>query len=87
MTANGWLQIIVYSLLLLALTKPLGVYMLRVYDGTAQWLAPMERVMYRLCAITTQQREMMNFARRPSFHYQTCAGAQALAYQMLVNGR
>ena len=34
MTANGWLQIALFSALVLALTKPLGIYMLRVYDGT-----------------------------------------------------
>jgi len=33
MTASGWLQIGVYSLALLALTKPLGIYVLKVYDG------------------------------------------------------
>jgi hypothetical protein len=27
MTANGWLQIALYSVVLLALTKPLGIYM------------------------------------------------------------
>src|SRR5512143_3933570 len=51
MTANGWLQILFYSALLLALTKPLGVYMVRVYDGSMRWLAPLERVVYRLCGI------------------------------------
>jgi K+-transporting ATPase ATPase A chain len=51
MTANGWLQILFYAVLLLALTKPLGVYMLRVYDGSMRWLAPVERAIYRVCGI------------------------------------
>jgi K+-transporting ATPase ATPase A chain len=51
MTTNGWLQILFYSVLLLALTKPLGVYMLRVYDGSLRWLAPLERAIYRVCGI------------------------------------
>ena len=51
MTANGWLQILFYSALLLAVTKPLGSYMVRVYDGSIRWLAPLERVIYRLCGI------------------------------------
>jgi K+-transporting ATPase ATPase A chain len=51
MTANGWLQILFYSALLLALTKPLGVYMLRVYDGSLRWLGPVERAIYRLCGV------------------------------------
>ena len=55
MTANGWLQILFYSALLLALTKPLGAYMVRVYDGTLHWLAPVERVIYRLCGIHPEE--------------------------------
>jgi len=50
-TLNGWLQILVYAALLLAVTVPLGAYMVRVYDGRAQWLAPVERVIYRICGI------------------------------------
>src|SRR5574342_869561 len=55
MTANGWLQILFYSVLLLALTKPLGAYMVRVYDGSMRWLAPLERVVYRLCGIAPEE--------------------------------
>ena len=40
MTANGWLQIGVFALILLAVTKPLGLYMVRVYDGSMTWLRP-----------------------------------------------
>jgi K+-transporting ATPase ATPase A chain len=50
-TANGWLQILVYSAALLAATVPLGAYMVRVYDGGARWLAPVERAIYRVCGI------------------------------------
>jgi K+-transporting ATPase ATPase A chain len=51
MTANGWLQILVYSAFILAITKPMGIYLQRVYDGSLRWLAPVERVIYRLCGI------------------------------------
>jgi K+-transporting ATPase ATPase A chain len=47
MTASGWMQIAFYSIALLLITKPLGIYVLRVYDGTAQWLRPVERALYR----------------------------------------
>jgi len=47
MTANGWLQIAIFSLLVLALTRPMGLYILRVYDGTMHWLSPLERLIYR----------------------------------------
>jgi K+-transporting ATPase ATPase A chain len=51
MTLNGWLQILFYSLSVLAIAKPLGIYLVRVYDGTARWLAPIERGIYRVCGI------------------------------------
>ncbi len=51
MTANGWLQILFYSVVLLALTKPLGLYMVRVYDGSMGWLRAIERPIYRVCGV------------------------------------
>lgn len=51
MTANGWLQILVFALVILTVTKPIGLYMVRVYDGSLRWLAPVERVIYRLCGV------------------------------------
>ncbi len=51
MTSNGWLQILFYCALLLALTKPLGAYMVRVYDGSMGWLRVLERPLYRLAGI------------------------------------
>jgi potassium-transporting ATPase potassium-binding subunit len=51
MTATGWLQIAVYSVALLVVTKPLGLYVLRVYDGSLTWLRPVERALYRLAGV------------------------------------
>lgn len=55
MTAIGWLQTIVFFLLILALTKPLGSYMARVFAGERTFLSPVleriERLIYRLCGI------------------------------------
>ena len=51
MTVNGWLQIGVYSLALLLITKPLGIYVLRVYDGSWTWLGPVERLLYRAAGV------------------------------------
>lgn len=33
MTANGWLQIAIFGLAVLLVTKPLGLYLVAVYDG------------------------------------------------------
>jgi potassium-transporting ATPase potassium-binding subunit len=55
MTANGWLQIGVYLILLLAITKPLGVYMARAFSGEKTFmdplLRPIERLLYRMTGI------------------------------------
>jgi potassium-transporting ATPase potassium-binding subunit len=54
MTANGWLQLAVYMIVLLALVKPLGAYMAGVFEGTSsvnRWGAPCERLLYRVCRI------------------------------------
>jgi K+-transporting ATPase ATPase A chain len=51
MTANGWLQIGFYSICLLLVAKPLGAYMVRVYDGSMKWLGPVERLLYRAAGV------------------------------------
>ena len=51
MTAIGWVQILLFSLAILAVAKPLGVYMVRVYDGRMRWLGPLERLIYRSAGI------------------------------------
>jgi potassium-transporting ATPase potassium-binding subunit len=51
MAVSGWLQIAIYSVALLLVSKPLGVYMLKVYDGSLTWLQPVERVLYRLAGV------------------------------------
>jgi K+-transporting ATPase ATPase A chain len=55
MTTNGWLQIVIYSLALLLITKPLGIYLLKVYDGSMGWLRPLERALYRFGGVDTDE--------------------------------
>ena len=61
MTANGWFQIGLFFVLLLAITKPLGVYMARVFSGEKTFmdplLRPVERLLYRLTGVD-EQHEM-----------------------------
>ena len=40
MTANGWFQIALYLALILAVTKPLGVFMARVFSRERTFLDP-----------------------------------------------
>jgi len=55
MTAIGWTQIAVFFVVVLALTRPLGAYMFRVFEGTRQPLPSVlgraERLVYRLCGV------------------------------------
>src|ERR1700691_4061873 len=55
MTANGWLQIGLFFVVLLAVTKPLGVFMAGVFSGEKTFLdpvlRPLERLLYRLCGV------------------------------------
>ena len=55
MTAIAILQLLVFIVVLLALVKPLGAYMARVYEkqpcGLDKILGPLERLIYRLCGI------------------------------------
>jgi potassium-transporting ATPase potassium-binding subunit len=55
MTANGWLQILFYCVVLLAITKPMGIYVLKVYDGSYRWLGFLERPIYRTCGIDEKE--------------------------------
>ncbi len=55
MTANGWLQILLFSAAVFAVTKPVGLYLVRVYDGTFRWLAPVERAIYRVCGVDPEE--------------------------------
>ena len=51
MTINGWLQILLFSAAILAVAKPLGLYLVSVYEGRQRWLAPVERGIYALAGI------------------------------------
>jgi potassium-transporting ATPase potassium-binding subunit len=55
MTFNGVAQIALYFAVLLALVKPLGWYMAKVYEGRSCGLdrifSPIERLIYRMCKI------------------------------------
>ncbi|HEX3159720.1 MAG TPA: potassium-transporting ATPase subunit KdpA [Gemmatimonadaceae bacterium] len=51
MTASGWLQIALFALGVLLVARPLGIYLVRVYDGSIGWLRPVERLIYRACGV------------------------------------
>ena len=55
MSANGWLQFAIFSAILLASVRPVGIYLARVLEGERTWLdpvlRPIERLIYKLCGI------------------------------------
>jgi K+-transporting ATPase ATPase A chain len=61
MTLNGWFQIFFYFAVVLALTKPLGIFMTKVFSRERTWLdpvmRPVERVLYKLTRVD-ETREM-----------------------------
>src|SRR5919108_1460630 len=61
MSINGWLQILLFFLIILAITKPLGVFMTRVFKRERTFLdpilRPIERLIYRLTGVN-EEREM-----------------------------
>jgi potassium-transporting ATPase potassium-binding subunit len=56
---NNLSQIIIYLGVLLALAKPMGAYMVRVYEGKIpalmRWMQPVEHFFYRLSGVDSKQ--------------------------------
>jgi len=61
MTLNGWLQIAFFLLLVFAVTKPLGIFMARVFNREKTFLdpvlRPVEKLIYRVTAVD-EEHEM-----------------------------
>src|SRR6266498_911446 len=55
MTANGWFQILLFFALIFLVTKPLGIFMARVFNREKTFLdpvlRPVERLLYRVTAV------------------------------------
>jgi K+-transporting ATPase ATPase A chain len=59
MTLNGWLQIFFFLVLIMLVTKPLGLYMARVFNGERTFLdpvlGPIERLIYKLTRVDARK--------------------------------
>jgi len=68
MNASGWTQLILFSVILLALTKPMGLYLVQVLDANGRTfldplLKPVERLTYRLAGIDpTKEQDWKGYA-------------------------
>ena len=61
MTVNGWFQILLFFAAVLAMTKPMGIFMARVFSHESTFLdpvlRPLEKLLYRLTGVD-EGREM-----------------------------
>ncbi len=61
MTANGWLQIVVFIAIIIAIAKPIGIFLTNVFNGERTFMhtvmRPLERLTYRLTRVD-ERREM-----------------------------
>ena len=61
MTINGWIQILLFAAIIFAITKPLGSYTFRVFEGDRQplprFFGPIERLLCRLCGADPQGQQ------------------------------
>ena len=60
MQASGWIQFAIYFIALVLITKPMGLYLMRVLDASSRtWLdpilRPLERATYRLMGVDPNQ--------------------------------
>jgi K+-transporting ATPase ATPase A chain len=61
MTINGWIQIAIFCAIIIAITKPLGGYMTRVFAGERTLLTPVlrpiERLTYAICGVDESKEQ------------------------------
>jgi K+-transporting ATPase ATPase A chain len=61
MTMNGWIQIALFSAIVIAITKPLGGYMMRVFNGERTLLSPvlgpLEHGLYATCGVDEEDEQ------------------------------
>jgi K+-transporting ATPase ATPase A chain len=61
MTIGGWVQIALFSVIVILITRPLGGYMTRVFAGERTFLSPIfrpvERAVYRCCGVDEKEEQ------------------------------
>ena len=62
MTAAGWVAIVLFFALVLALTKPLGMYLYRVFEVKRPPLPKLERFLLRLCGTDGAEQTWTGYA-------------------------
>src|SRR5438105_4140511 len=60
-TLNSVLQVAIFLVIVLLLTRPLGLYMYKIFNGERTWLSPVfvpvERLFYRLSGVNPEEEQ------------------------------
>src|SRR5712691_13123187 len=60
-TLNSVLQVLIFLAIVLLLTKPVGLYLYKIFNGERTWLspvfAPVERFFYRLSGVNPEEEQ------------------------------
>ena len=60
-TLNGVVQVAIFLAIVLLVTKPIGLYLYKIFNGERTWLSPVlvpvERFFYRLCGINPEEEQ------------------------------
>ncbi len=60
-TPNSVLQVVIFLVIVLLLTKPLGLYLYKIFNGERTWLSPVfvpvERFIYRLSGVNPEEEQ------------------------------
>src|SRR5215469_11107036 len=60
-TLNSVLQVLIFLVIVLLITKPMGLYMTAIFSGRRTWLSPVfspvERLFYRLCGVHPEEEQ------------------------------
>ena len=60
-TLNSVLQVVIFLVVVLLITKPLGLYLTKVFAGERTWLSPVfvpiERLFYRFSGIDPEEEQ------------------------------
>ena len=66
MNISGWIQLILFTSILLAITKPLGLFLIQVLDANGKTfldpvIKPLERLTYKLTGVDPKPPYQITF--------------------------
>jgi K+-transporting ATPase ATPase A chain len=89
MTANGWIQIAIFSAIVIAITAPLGGYMMRVFNGERTLLSPIlrpiERIIYTIAFVDEEEDQHWTVYAIAMFFFSLAGFVSLYALQRLQN--